>query len=243
MHTLTSSNISVQNFLFQIISPGKRYRKKLALHVISCLRCEQLQVESLLKLPSIRENTGDIWQNTADPSKSTPIWKTSLPANEQSSSQVFLPGYGSGITVLEIKSAFKRSQTRSRKFPRSVNWLENKVPSLKQRANTFYPSSTLSKVSGDYTPLQPPKWLFLWMYQKQKSNWDILHQILANEPQRISQILHSTISSVAGNIWNGEKWNAMDKWSERLIQYNSESTTLAFGRTIKSYQGTCHWTC
>ena len=120
--------------------------KKLTSHVISCLCGEQLQMESLLELPSLGKSTGDIGQNTADPSKSTPTWKTSLPANEQSSSQIFPPGYGPGFTVLEIKSALKQSQKRSRPSPRPVNWLENKFPSSKQRANTFYPSNTWLKV-------------------------------------------------------------------------------------------------
>ena len=82
--------------------------KKLTSCVISCLRGEKLHMESLLKIPILGGNTGDIGQNNSDPSKSNPTWKTSLPANEQLSSQVFPQWCGMGLKVSEIKSVFKR---------------------------------------------------------------------------------------------------------------------------------------
>ena len=113
-------------------------KPKLASRVISCLRGEQLQMESLLNLPRHGTSTGATGQHTAPPATQIPISPTSQPVKKQSSSQPLPPGYGPGLTVSEIKSAFKRSHRRSRPSPRPANWLDNRVPLSKRRENTLY---------------------------------------------------------------------------------------------------------
>ena len=114
---------------------------KWASRVTSCLRGEQLQMESLLKLPKLGKSIGSIGQSTAISAPQIHILTSSPPVKERCSSQPLPPGYGPGLTVEEIKSAFKRSRKRSRPSPRPANWLENKVPLHKQRENTFFPSN------------------------------------------------------------------------------------------------------
>ncbi len=104
---------------------------------LSCLRGEQLPMESLLKLPKLGKSVGSIGQSTATSATRIPILTSSHPVNEQCSSQPLPPGYRPGLTVEEIKSAFKWSRKRSWPSPRPANWLENKVPSTKVRENTY----------------------------------------------------------------------------------------------------------
>ena len=113
-------------------------KPKLASRVTSSLRGERLQMESLLNLSKQGTNTGDTGQRTAPPATQTHTSQTSPPAKGRLSSQPLPPGYGPGLTVSEIKSAFKRSHRRSRPSPRPANWLDNRVPSSKKRANTLY---------------------------------------------------------------------------------------------------------
>lgn len=124
-----------------------KVKQKLVSRVISCLRGTQLPMESLHKLPKLGKNIGAIGQNTASFSNLDRTLMTSQLAKNLSSSQDLPQGYAPGLTVTEIKLAFKRSRTRSRPSPRPANWLENKVPSSKKRENTFFPSKDLSKDS------------------------------------------------------------------------------------------------
>jgi hypothetical protein len=114
--------------------------EKLASRVISCLRGEQLQMESLYKLPKLGKGIGSIGQSTASNAPQTHSSQASHPANEPSSSQLLPQGLGPALTVEEIKSRFKRSRMRSRPSPRPANWLDNVVPSTKVREHTFFPS-------------------------------------------------------------------------------------------------------
>jgi hypothetical protein len=54
--------------------------------VISCLRGEQLQMESLLKLPKLGKSVGSIGQSTATSATRIPISTSSPPVNERCSS-------------------------------------------------------------------------------------------------------------------------------------------------------------
>ena len=116
---------------------------KLASRVISCLRGEQLPMESLRKLPKLGKGFGKIGPAIANNAAQTLTSNNSHHANGPSSSQHLQPGFAPGLTALEIKSVFKRSRMRSRPSPRPANWLENKVPFTKLRANTFFPSKEL----------------------------------------------------------------------------------------------------
>ena len=130
---------------------------KYASRVISCLRSEQLQLESLTKLPKLKKNTGKSGANTAtNVALTTPTSTTHLPSKSLSSSMASQPGSDRGHTDLEIKSAFNQFQALSRPSPRPSSWLANRVPSTKLRENTFYPSDAASKASDVKTPPPSP---------------------------------------------------------------------------------------
>ena len=120
-----------------------RVPQKLASRVISCLHGEQLQMESLHRLPRLGKNIGGIGQNTANSATRTPTLNPEPNAKKPSSSQLLQQGLGPGLTVKELKSPFHWSGMRLRPSPRPTNWLENQVPSKKQRANTYFPSNAL----------------------------------------------------------------------------------------------------
>lgn len=111
--------------------------------VISCLRGEALQMESLIKLPKRAFAIGKAGSNTVHNSTDlkTTTSKEQAQLKKQFCSQHLPPGFGPGLSVEEIKSKFQVSRTRSRPSPRPQNWLENKVPSSKLRENTFFPSN------------------------------------------------------------------------------------------------------
>ena len=117
-----------------------KVKTKMASHVMSCLHGTQLKMESLHKLPKHGNIIGSTGQNTVRPSNSHHILVTDQPAKKLSCSQDLPPVYGPGLTVEKIKSAYKRSQTRSRPSPRPANWFADKVPTSKLRENTFFPS-------------------------------------------------------------------------------------------------------
>jgi hypothetical protein len=120
---------------------GFKLPEKLASRVISCLRGEQLQMESLYKLPKLEKGIGKIGQGIA--SNATQIHSSQAihHVNAPSSSPLLPPELGPALTVEEIKLRFKRSRMRSRPSPRPANWLENVVPSTKVREHTFFPSN------------------------------------------------------------------------------------------------------
>jgi hypothetical protein len=65
--------------------------------VISCLRGEQLQMESLLKLPKLGKSVGSIGQSTATSGTRIPISTSSPPVNERCSSQPLPQGTDRGL--------------------------------------------------------------------------------------------------------------------------------------------------
>ena len=115
---------------------------KLASHVSSCLDGKLLPMESLLKLPRLGRSIGRSGRHTAHRvAKRTHTSMISAPSTKDSSSSPLLPVHGPGLSAEEIKSVFKPSRMRSRPSARPANWLENRVPSCKERVNTFYPSN------------------------------------------------------------------------------------------------------
>ena len=126
---------------------------KYASRVISCLRSEPQQMESLTKLPKLKKNTGANGANTAGTAASTThTLTTSPPSKKPSSSTDLQPGSARGHTATEIRSVFRQFQVLSRPSPRPSSWTANTVPSTKRRENTFFPSADASKVSAAKTP-------------------------------------------------------------------------------------------
>jgi hypothetical protein len=123
--------------------------KKLISRVMSCLRGEQLTMESLLRLPQVGKNTGNTGQDMPDCSKKIHSSQTPLPLNKESSSQLLLQGSGQGSTVEEMKSKFHQSVMRSQPSPRPSNWLENKVRSTGTKKRTHSQSNDASKECDD----------------------------------------------------------------------------------------------
>ena len=82
---------------------------KLASRVISCLHGEQLQMESLYKLPKLGIGIGSVGQSTASNAPQTHSSQASHPASEPSSSQLLPQGFGPALTVKEIKSRFNHA--------------------------------------------------------------------------------------------------------------------------------------
>ena len=163
--------------------------EKLVPRVISCLHWEQLQMESLYKLPKVGKGIGCIGQGTASSATHIHSSQASHPANEPSSSQLLPQGFGPALTVAEIKSKFKRSRMRLRPSPRPANWLDNVVPSTKVREHTFFLSSVQLKVFEDRTLQQRYycKWQYQWRYQKQQGALHISRVTLDSMPLKISQ--------------------------------------------------------
>ena len=125
--------------------------KKLASRVISCLRGELLPMASLLRLPKVTTNTGNIG-NTMQPCvESTHSSEKHLHSNATSSLQHSLQGSGQELTAKDLKSRFQESRMRSHPSPRPSSWLENKAPCTGQKISTNYPSNDLLKGIKDKT--------------------------------------------------------------------------------------------
>ena len=127
-----------------------------ASRVISCLRGEQLQMESLLKLPKLNKNIGNRGAPTALNVESNHSSNRYQKSNMQSSLQASPPESGPALTATEIKSVFKQSRMRLRPSQRPSTWLANKVPSMKHREHTFFPSKDVSKASDEKIHQQSP---------------------------------------------------------------------------------------
>ena len=118
-----------------------RIPTKLSLRVISCLRGDPLQMESLLNLPKLGRSigpTGALIPNYAALNRSS---KMNLPSANQSSSRGSLQESEQDLTASEIKLKFLPSRMRLRPSPRPLNWLENEVPYTKRQMNTSSPSN------------------------------------------------------------------------------------------------------
>ena len=113
---------------------------KLSSRVISCLLGEQLQMESLVRLPKLGKGTGLIGAPMPPSATPTRISKTNPKPPKQSSLPDTLQGSGRALSVAELKSKFKASRKRSRPSPRPWRWPDNKVPFTKRRTNTSFPS-------------------------------------------------------------------------------------------------------
>ena len=119
-----------------------RLPTKLTSRVISCLRGELTPMASLIRLPKLERSIGKTGRHTAHlVDNKARISMTSAGSNKESSSSPSLPVCGPGLSEKEIKSVFKPSRMHSRPSARPANWLANKVPLAKVRANTFFPSN------------------------------------------------------------------------------------------------------
>ena len=124
---------------------------KLSSRVISCLLGEQLQMESLVRLPKLGTNTGLIGA-PMPPNAAQTHTSTEKPSSPKPSSLPdTLQGSGQALSVAELKSKFRASRKRLRPSPRPWRWLDNRVPSTKRRMNTSYHSRDASKASGERT--------------------------------------------------------------------------------------------
>ena len=130
--------------------------KKLSWRVISCLRGEQLPMESLTRLPKLGTSIGDTGAHTYPPAIPLHPLNTSLPSTKPLSSQASLSGSGRALTDSEIKSKFNPFTKRWQPSPRPSNWVENPVPSSKVRVNTLLRCDNNWKGSDGTTPLQFP---------------------------------------------------------------------------------------
>ena len=109
---------------------------KLIMRVICCLRGEQLDLGSLIKLPGLSQNTGKCGVSMPQGADSTPSSAISMMnSNATVSSSVLLGGSGQALTVEDIKSKFRASRMRSRPSPRPLSWLDNEVPSTEHHKN------------------------------------------------------------------------------------------------------------
>ena len=110
--------------------------QKLISRVISCVRGEQLTMESLLRLPKLGKNIGTTGKPTW--ANGTKIASLKIPQNlkEASSSQHLLRGCGQASTAEELRSKFQRSRKRLRPSPRPQNWQENRAPYINTKTRT-----------------------------------------------------------------------------------------------------------
>ena len=130
--------------------------KKLSMRVISCVLGEQLQMESLLNLPKLKKNIGNIGCHTPTNSKPTHSSKENPNCSSQSSSQAMLQGSGQVLSALDMKSRFRQCLTPWRPSPRPLNWQENVVPSTKSTKPTSSQSKDASRASVGKTPQPSP---------------------------------------------------------------------------------------
>jgi hypothetical protein len=110
--------------------------QKLISRVISCVRGEQLTMESLLRLPKQGKNTGTTGKPTWASGTKTVSSKITPNLSEASSSQHLLRGCGQASTAEELKSKFQRSRKRWRPSQRPQNWQENRAPFINTRTRT-----------------------------------------------------------------------------------------------------------
>ena len=111
--------------------------KKLSWRVISCLRGEQLPMESLTRLPKLGTSIGDTGVHTSLPARQPHPLNANHPSTKPSSSRASLSGSGQALTDSEIRSRFSPYTKRWQPSPRPSSWVENPVPSSKVRANTL----------------------------------------------------------------------------------------------------------
>ena len=121
-----------QNYWTELKIPAK-----LTSRVMSCVRGEQLTMESLLKLPKLGKNIGNIGQNMSTNGDKMSSSRMQHPYKKESYSQHLLQGSGQASTAEELRSKFLRSKKRLRPSPRPQNWQDNKVPFTKMTKRTF----------------------------------------------------------------------------------------------------------
>ncbi len=149
--TYFNNTFPLQNDLWRELT----LHPSLTSRVMSCLRGELLQMESLLQLPKRAINIGKLGASTVLNSKTSIHTSPTSPNRKKpSSSQDLHQEPGPGLSASEIRLKFHQSKMRSRPSPRPSNWLDNKVPSTKLRENTFFPSNDALKDS-DEKILQP----------------------------------------------------------------------------------------
>jgi hypothetical protein len=109
---------------------------RLRSRVISCLRGDQLEMASWLKIPKPGKNIGHTGENTVRLSTKTHTSVTATQPSKSSSSQPSLLGSGLATTAKNVESKFNLSNKRSLPFQRQSSWLGNLPQSTKQRRHT-----------------------------------------------------------------------------------------------------------
>jgi hypothetical protein len=130
--------------------------KDLTSRVISCLRGELLPMESLLRLPGIAKNIGNIGRNMQPGAKLTHSYPMSQNLKETLSSQPLLQGSGQALTEEELRLKFRASQMPSQPYPRPSSWLDNLARSTERKTSINFPSNDSSKDSEDKIRPQSP---------------------------------------------------------------------------------------
>jgi hypothetical protein len=120
-----------QNYWTELKIPSKWTSR-----VMSCVRGEQLTMESLLKLPKPGKNIGNTGQNMSTNGSKTYSSNKQQTYKKESYSQHLLRGSGQASTAADLKSKFLRSKRRLRPSPRPQNWQENTVPFTKMTKHT-----------------------------------------------------------------------------------------------------------
>ena len=115
---------------------------RLTQRVMSCLRGEPLTMGSLLRLPKIGKNTGLHGPTTQDNGASTRFCKTAKKLTSSSSSLPLLQGSGQVISEEAMKLKLLQSQKRSQPSQRPSVWLDNPVPSKRQKTTISFPSNS-----------------------------------------------------------------------------------------------------
>ena len=126
-----------QNLSWTEYTPPERLTQR----VMSCLRGEPLTMGSLLRLPQIEKNIGRNGFAMLPHGTSIPTSSTASSSTSSSSSALLLHGSGQASSEEAFRSKFQPLQRPSRPSQRPSVWLENPVPSKRQKTNTFYPSN------------------------------------------------------------------------------------------------------
>jgi hypothetical protein len=116
---------------------------KILSRVMSCVRGEQLTMESLLKLPNLDKNTGSTGKHMPPSGNKMSSSKTTPNSNVASFSPHLLHGSGLASTAAELKLKFQQSRRRSRPYPRPQNWQDNKVLSTSMTKSTSFRSNAV----------------------------------------------------------------------------------------------------
>ena len=115
--------------------------KTLTSLVISCVRGDTLTMGSLIRLPKCAKKYWRDWEEYCRKFNRHPHLTNASDLENSIILPTFLDGSGYTTTAANIKSQFKRSQTRSHLSPISLSWLDNTVRCPAHPQNKFSQSN------------------------------------------------------------------------------------------------------